>query len=459
MGLLKKRKKLPFLLATGVFLLLSASFMAVYFWSEKGPGRGVASALEAPVMPPGLNSPEIVAPPTTPGVSPKEEQESQVIEKPVKEPEARAVKADLKKAEKQEDKKVIAQKVKDDTVEKASSQEIGLQEPDEMLRDYSENKVVATAAPVEDVAPDAMEVEEGRVEESQVKEPVVDKEDEAAREIVKPAKSETKQKKASDKPVKVKKSQSPEEELPKAPEADIKQKSVEKKKPARAAKAPSTKRRKVQSKKTTTEIPTEVPPEWNWFKAPLKVDRVKGKVSISSGLDAIESIRPVHKEHGKDSKERAVEKIKEVATKTEVKEKKPFARALARMAKLKAKRSSSNAKSRLQQLKAAEKPLEKVSPALKRINDLLQKLKVQSNAMQMTQRLFERHASSANSSLDSAEAISPDNDSSRGALSSCHKANATTGVADDASKSSVSGGLSMRMREFVRSGTWLNSRS
>ncbi|MBU1109186.1 MAG: hypothetical protein KKB51_21085 [Candidatus Riflebacteria bacterium] len=51
MRLLKRQPGLPFLLALGVLLILSASFLAVQLWSDK-VFRGAAEALEAPMMPP-----------------------------------------------------------------------------------------------------------------------------------------------------------------------------------------------------------------------------------------------------------------------------------------------------------------------------------------------------------------------------------------------------------------------
>lgn len=53
MRLLKRQPGLPFLMALGVLLILSASFLAVQLWSDK-IFRGAAVALEAPVMPPAM---------------------------------------------------------------------------------------------------------------------------------------------------------------------------------------------------------------------------------------------------------------------------------------------------------------------------------------------------------------------------------------------------------------------
>jgi hypothetical protein len=53
MRLLKRQPGLPFLLALGVLLILSASFLAVQLWSGD-TFRGAVEALEAPMMPPSL---------------------------------------------------------------------------------------------------------------------------------------------------------------------------------------------------------------------------------------------------------------------------------------------------------------------------------------------------------------------------------------------------------------------
>lgn len=53
MKMLKKQPGLPFLLALGVLLILSASFLAVQLWSDN-VFRGAAEALEAPLLPPSM---------------------------------------------------------------------------------------------------------------------------------------------------------------------------------------------------------------------------------------------------------------------------------------------------------------------------------------------------------------------------------------------------------------------
>lgn len=56
MKLLRKQPGLPFLMALGVLLILSASFLAVQLWSDGNVRRGAAQALEAPVMPMALDA-------------------------------------------------------------------------------------------------------------------------------------------------------------------------------------------------------------------------------------------------------------------------------------------------------------------------------------------------------------------------------------------------------------------
>jgi len=56
MKLLRRQPGLPFLMALGLLLILSASFLAVQLWSDGSTRRGAVQALEAPVMPRALDA-------------------------------------------------------------------------------------------------------------------------------------------------------------------------------------------------------------------------------------------------------------------------------------------------------------------------------------------------------------------------------------------------------------------
>lgn len=83
MTILRKQPGLPFLLALGILLILSASFLAVQLWSDGSSRRGALHALEAPVLPKALD----VSRKGNKAVSKKsngaETVPSEVIEKPV----------------------------------------------------------------------------------------------------------------------------------------------------------------------------------------------------------------------------------------------------------------------------------------------------------------------------------------------------------------------------------------
>jgi hypothetical protein len=419
--------------------------MAVYFWSGNGFQRGVASALEAPVMPPSLNSPEVVAPPVSQGQKAKENKISQAEEKTKKtSDEVIKVKENLKQPQSQKVEKVASDKAKSTEVDKVSSQEIGLQKPDQMLEDYSENKVVATAAPLEPVATEEVRVKEVKKEQAEIKQNKTEK----------PAKAVETPQKSVVESSEVKKIESAKEERPRAAKAPVSKTEKEEKKPVKVIKP--IKKSIKKATKVVSSVPTEVPPEWNWFEAPLKVDMVAGKVQISSDMKAVKPSVSVHRKVEDTRPVKAVKSTATVAKKIKRQEEKPFAKALARMAKLKAKRKT-DGKARLQMLKASQKPIEKVSPALKRLNDLLKKLKTRDKRINMTQKLYEMHASSkANQSSDSNSKSSIDFAGKAGNDSSACT-NSIEGN-KDSSEECVSGGFSMRMREFVSSGAWLSSR-
>ncbi|NCB37356.1 MAG: hypothetical protein EOM80_01195, partial [Erysipelotrichia bacterium] len=65
--------------------------------------------------------------------------------------------------------------------------------------------------------------------------------------------------------------------------AEVKSAQVEKVKKVSAKKTPAVSKKSARkAKKAVEKVPTEIPPEWNWFQKPLKVEMVSGEVEIVS---------------------------------------------------------------------------------------------------------------------------------------------------------------------------------
>lgn len=258
MKLLKRQKGLPFLLALGILLLLSASFLAVQFWSGDNQRRGAVEALEAPVMPP--TAPKIVAPPPVVPAAPEAVAIIPAEPLPVKEPEL-----------------VVETKVV---------------EPAPAIAPKAEIAVVVEAQPAQPV---------------QISQPVQKKAKKSRKKVVK-----------------------------------------------------------------VEEIPTEIPPEWNWFSKPLKLNLSQGKAEIvvSEGnqeiILAAAPVEPVVAVVLPDSSESPAKAFAETE--------KPFVTALARMAKLRQMREAYAAR---RSAPAPVKPVavvESVSPSMRRMGELLRLL-------------------------------------------------------------------------------------
>ena len=229
MRLLKRQPGLPFLLALGVMLILSASFLAVQLWSED-VFRGAAEALEAPMMPPAL--------PTA-----KKGESKAALEKKIEIAKASA------------------------SVEVVAAPEV--QEPVEAVEPAKVETPAMVEAPVLPtvlVKPVAARVADAPVKD--VKAPAAAKE---AKVAAKKAVADSVEMKPvapiQDKPVVV-------------PVADAVVVVAEPETASQKPMVSAAKASRVRKSKKTEVIETEVPPEWDWFSTPLKLEVSSGNVEI-----------------------------------------------------------------------------------------------------------------------------------------------------------------------------------
>jgi len=318
-------------MALGLLLILSASFLAVQFWSDGQLRRGAVQALEAPVMPkaleigkkngkaPGKNS--VKAAPKIVKNDPEADNEV---------PEEKAVPIDQDEAE-------LPKDVEGDLPDEKAS----VEEPKPVKA--SEKKALATAPTVEKSA--------------------------------EPSAGEPVEKKAAVEPVKEVKEVKAEEKKP-----DIK---PEVKKPAKAGRS-SKASRSAKAAKKALEIEEDsgvVPPEWDWFSTPLKIELNQGQVQIVPAVAPVDlklvtvAARTADVEAPsfvEDVKKLDSESKKVVEASIAVSEK-PFSKALERMAKIRKIREA-------REKKIAEKEnkqitvVDEVSPSMKKLGETLRKL-------------------------------------------------------------------------------------
>ncbi|HOY68533.1 MAG TPA: hypothetical protein PLP29_16765 [Candidatus Ozemobacteraceae bacterium] len=204
---------ISFLFTIGFLLLFSSSFLAYLAW--EGPGyQGSAAALEAPVMPPSLDS----ATPVPPPVSVEPAPSAGVLETPAEPPAPT------------EEKRAEPEPLNQETPKKTSGQAKPLDAP-------------KAAKPVEPVTPPA------------APKPVQKMEQKAPREVAKASQANPEQKVKSSRKARAKKPTHQEES------ADI----------------------------------TRVPPEWDWFSKPLRMEIQQGKVQILG--DASDPMAPGEATH------------------------------------------------------------------------------------------------------------------------------------------------------------------
>ncbi len=437
MKLLKRQPGLPFLLSLGVLFILSASFLAVQLWSDENSLRGAAAALETPVMPPSLNMPKVVPPPMemAQAVAAKKDVRKAVvklekkqaaparIEKLSKEP-AKVV--EVKKAVAKTQEVKVAPVVKEELVKKAETSVVAKEE-----KKIEKPEVVAKAAVVE----------------AKKAEPKP-----APKVVSKPAPKATPK---SSPQVSIKVVSKPAPKVTKKVNSEPKKAMV-------APKAKPAKRRRA-----VKEDISQIPPEWNWFSKPLKVEMNEGRVEIKSiKCDPVVSkprklsLKAVKIEIKEDSivnkvmaQEAATEKEQVVAVKKVVA--KPFQRALAKLRKNKARREAQASKRSLVLPSQGNK--RKMAPCLVRLNDMVKMLRntsksaVKENtpAVEVVSPVVEDNKNET-IAVEGVKIETPDTVT----VSSFNNPN----TLDNASSYKGSGsGFSMRIQELIRSGAWLRN--
>lgn len=453
--LIKRQQGLPFLFALGVMFILSASFLAVQLWSDNEEFRGAAAALEAPLIPPDLNAPTIVPPPRETNMPAKKNvagnkapKESAVpVEAADEEP---SVEANVPKAS--EEVIEIPQKqvpVKVAKVEKTGA--IKLEKPENI----KERPVQKPIAPAQKTVANKPVIKEAREVPQVEAEPAAKKADS---EMAMPEKNEAEAHAAE------KRADSAAENHSKAIKEQAAPKKTAPVKDLSLAEAPVEKPIvpvvKAVKKAKSVEIPTEVPPEWNWFQTPLRLEMTDGKVEIvsdkasnnpsriddaNSGKIEMKSSPRAPKRHKVVSEGR--EKVVVASEKAQEKfAEKPFVKALGKMAKLKERR-----------LAAGSSPVTKTSSpvvvreavmALKRLQDMVRFIGRRAGPIASIESEEVVEAARADGEEDAANSIgSVANDEiaseqgSQSVLNSSYRGSGSS--------------FSMRVNELIRSGAWL----
>lgn len=285
MRLLKRRLGLPVLLALGVMLILSASFLAVQFWSGK-TFRGAAQALEAPVLPPSMPTKRKGKIAKTLEKDLEKEKTVAAVEivnaPEVREPEEEAI------SDTQPQKKTSSETPKKSPVKLEKAKIPGMMEAPELPQAIgaSHKKAAAPKAVSKREKPANSESEEKPLEETgepkSVEQPV--KVVKAQAKPVEEQVSASVEAKETGKKVaaKAKTEKLPATVVP-AAEKVAEKSSVSDAKPAKvvvkqlkdSAKKPSAKR-----KAARVVDESVVPPEWNWFNTPLKLEIRDGHFEI-----------------------------------------------------------------------------------------------------------------------------------------------------------------------------------
>lgn len=431
--LIKRQQGLPFLLALGVMFILSASFLAVQLWSDGEMQRGAAAALEAPVIPPDLNVPTIVPPPQ---------------EAPVAKPKASVeVKNDSS----------IPDKSAQDLPAKTSEKPVKTTVDAPVIEESVLDKPVAIEAPE---SPELAAPEEP--------------------EVVKPARERTAKTSSaktlkSSSPVKVapkteKTASAPEKPVKVAPKAEKKaspskieekEKAVVKVAPVVEPKSPVVKPEIVEvvakpmAKKTANaikSIPTEVPPEWNWFSKPLKMKMADGKVEIvASEADKKTVAKRQEKAVVKEAKPQKNSSLQRFEKKSAPVVAKPFAKALTKMAKLREKRGYEGP----QTVKVAPKATQKAAAALKRLRDMVRHIRVEKSIENKLGVSHDGSGEDLNSlsvrtapAMIDEEAVAENVETQDGGF-------ADHSLQEEGDYSGSGSSFSMRINDLIRSGAWL----
>ncbi|MEW6709024.1 MAG: hypothetical protein AB1403_04310 [Candidatus Riflebacteria bacterium] len=409
--LIKKQQGLPFLLSLGVLFLLSAGFLAVQIWSDGGEMRGAAAALESPVLPPDLTAPTVVPPPRPVNQAKPKKIPAPVIEETVQEDQTSIKEDEGNKAE-----EAVSEEKPDLVQEKVETGLVKLEKP-QSVKSVSQAKAV--------------------VKEAKPAEPV--KEAKAVEPEKKPAKTEktveNKSQASSDKRVDVVETKPERVEPFEVAEVKVVAPPVTVAKPVKKARKPR-----------VHAVETEIPPEWNWFSTPLKLDVSDGKLEIVADPEKKVVTQHPAKSKTVEFKEEniALPEDKPVSIQQSTAEK-PFARALAKMNQLKEKRQGLK-KPVINKIPAV---VARSEAALKRIQDMVKNI--------CSEEVLENAIAEENTGENSTEKSSES--SVEASESQPTIAISTPSInGNNASESSYTGSgssFSLRLNELIRSGAWL----
>ncbi len=315
MRLLKKQPGLPFLLALGVLLILSASFLAVQFWSGNNVFRGAAEALEAPLLPPSMKTGQ-------------KGRSRAALDKKNEKVKTAAVVEVVTAPEVQEEKTASVEK-EPVSLSKASAPTMmeAPSLPPTLPTKTSRGKAKAAKTGKAAAALKPASVKPVEVAPAPVKA--------AAVADVQTIKKQVGEESSSSVAGSVKPQASPVVEIG-APihisaEAEVAQKPLPAEKPMAVLAKTSVKR--IGAVKKADE--TVVPPEWNWFNTPLKIEISNGRVEIISENPPRELVFESVVVRLPDNFGSVAEDAQyESAARIEAPAEKPFIKALARMAKL-----------------------------------------------------------------------------------------------------------------------------
>lgn len=305
MTILRKQPGLPFLLALGILLILSASFLAVQLWSDGASRRGAAHALEAPVMPKALD-----------------------VSKKGNKP--------------------------------AAKKNVGVVSPEEMIE--------APVVPATPVTTDVVPVDDKPVQDVAVAsvEPLV--KEEAAAAKAKESEVVTKKPSNEDKPAIV--------SGPSSDNASVEEKKVVKSVEKTTKKAKKAKKAK---KQVVEEDSLVVPPEWDWFSTPLKIEISQGQVEIvpAKSLRQVQLNTVVAKIPAGLFEPVVVEKVAsadETTSEAVASTSKPFAAAVARMAKIRQLRDAREARESSKGVVVETVAPAASSPTMRRMGEVIKDL-------------------------------------------------------------------------------------
>ncbi len=401
------------MLSLGVLFLLSASFLAIQIWSDGGEMRGAAAALESPILPPDLTAPIVVPPPRPVSQAKAKKDAVPVVEEVLTEDQMPIEDNGGDKVE-----VPVSEEKSNQTHEKFKAEPVKLEKP-QLAKSAPEPK--ADTKEVRDMGM----VLEAKAAEPEKKPVKIEKSEKSA---------EKKVQNLAAKPVKVLEIKP--ERVDPVGTAEVKVVAP----PIMAAK-PVKKSRKPRSQ----EIETEVPPEWNWFSTPLKFDVNDGKLEIVADPGKKMVNQPL-------TVSRPVQITEEIAEVSEEKPvlnhqirfEKPFAKALAKMNKLKERRQGVK-KPVINKVPAV---VARSEAALKRIQGMVRNIcsdEVLENAT-AEEKAVDSSAEVAETSVEASE------NQSVTAISSL---SVNESQSEESSYTGSGSSFSMRVNELIRSGAWL----